>query len=132
MLDRILLYTAIVVGMLPVTVLWFLGMHGLLFFFEEALRGRPIGFVYLLTGTSGIVGVTYLFLLIELRKSGSLILALSLIIPAWIGLIQLIVEEPHMITVLVSMGPISVSLLLLYLAWPQLKFNGISSISNVE
>ncbi|NQY65712.1 MAG: hypothetical protein HRT38_18840 [Alteromonadaceae bacterium] len=120
--DKLFILIAIILLMLPATFLWALAMGGLQTSVRMAIGGNPLTLFFIVAGASGIIGIANLYRVVAFNARGRLISALAFVIPAWVALAIFIVMNPTFFTFSIVVGPIIISIVLLYLGWERLSY----------
>ncbi|NQY64461.1 MAG: hypothetical protein HRT38_12130 [Alteromonadaceae bacterium] len=121
-IDRFLILLAILLCMLPATFLWGIGMGGIPTAVNLAINGSPLLLIYLIAGALGIIGIILLYRIAAFNCHGRIKIIFSLLTPAWIAMIFFVWMNPSIPTFSIAVGPIIVSLVLIYLSWERLHY----------
>lgn len=119
-IDRFLILVATLLCMLPATFLWGIAMGGISTAVNLAIVGSPLLLIYLIAGALGIIGIILLYRIAAFNCHGRKKVILSLLTPAWIAMIFFVWMTPSLLTFSLAIGPIFISLVLIYLSWERL------------
>ena len=120
--DRLLILLAILLCMLPAIFLWGIGMGGIPTAVNLAINGNPLLLIYLIAGALGIIGIILLYRIAAFNCHGRIKVILSLLTPAWAAMIFFVWMNPSIFTFSLAIGPIIISLVLIYLSWGRLHY----------